>query len=216
MVDDLGQFPSLDPNTGKLRVKHTPLAADGASKTDVQRVEDKINLTDVVIWAKTGTPPAAWINAARAADKTPMSLDDLTRNTDKATAGWMAMEGSLTREQTILIITTALSDFPDVSEAAATAAATAAVDAVGAELEGRGSINARNSGIDLNHPIDRATVSNIRQGVARLADVGIDHITHQDAVRIGCRGKGRCVGEFKKVIHNHVDISRVKGLRVKG
>ena len=134
MVDDLGQFPSLDPNTGKLRVKHTPLAADGASKTDVQRVEDKINLTDVVIWAKTGTPPAAWINAARAADKTPMSLDDLTRNTDKATAGWMAMEGSLTREQTILIISTVLADFPDVSEAAATAAATAAVDAVAAEL----------------------------------------------------------------------------------
>lgn len=123
MVDDLGQFPSLDPKTGKLRPQHVP--TDKTLDAAVKKVEEEAGLDEAAVWARTETPPAWWIAAVKATGKTPLSLDDLRRTTDKHTADFLEMDGSLSREQVIAIITPVLEAFPDVTDAAAASAATA-------------------------------------------------------------------------------------------
>ena len=75
MVDDLGQFPSLDPKTGKLRPKHVPLSEDAASKTDLERVNTKFDLSKGIIWAEEGTPPPIWLATVADLGKVPLTPD---------------------------------------------------------------------------------------------------------------------------------------------
>ena len=79
MVDDLGMFPSLDPATGKLRPIHVPVSDDGASKEDLEKFQEEINLIDGVFWAGEGSPTAAWIAAVRASGKTPLDLKQVRK-----------------------------------------------------------------------------------------------------------------------------------------
>lgn len=75
MVKDLGQFPSLDPTTGKLRPKHTPLSPDGASKESLEKVESKVDLSQGIIWAQDSEPTPIWLATVAALGKIPLTPD---------------------------------------------------------------------------------------------------------------------------------------------
>lgn len=124
-VKDLGQFPSLDPKTGKLRPKHVPVSEDGATKKSVERLNELIDLDEGVIWGKTIEPPAWWITAVKAIGKTPLSLFDLMRNSDSNIAGLLGMAGSLSRQKVIDIIAPVIAANPDLLTAAKLVAETA-------------------------------------------------------------------------------------------
>ena len=79
MIDDLGQFPSLDPNTGKLRPKHVPIPEGVASSEDLEKFESQIDLIDGVFWAGSGPPSATWIKAVRHSGKTPLDLKQVRK-----------------------------------------------------------------------------------------------------------------------------------------
>lgn len=144
VFDAEAEFPSLDPKTGKIRPKHTPIPFGAATKADINNTNAKFNLMDGIIWAKTGAPSPSWISAVKAQGKTPLSLDDLARITDPGLASILALAGSLSREQVVLIMKTALSGMPDVVDAAAIAAAIAANAAAEKALEDLELITAHN------------------------------------------------------------------------
>ena len=79
MVDDLGQFPSLDPNTGKLRPWHVPVSEDGVSKDDLEYFSKEIDLIDGVFWGKDTPPSPSWISSVRASGKTPVWIKQIRR-----------------------------------------------------------------------------------------------------------------------------------------